>query len=74
MREGFKPKNPDTSFKCLRATESVRGTKPLLLGMTNTRELSDPGNIWNIALSADTGHKCEPSKSGSGMVTKSLLF
>ena len=44
-------------FRCLRASESVSGTRPVDLGITNTGELSEPGNIWNITFKAVTGHK-----------------
>ena len=62
------------SFKCLRATESVNGTNPLLLGIKNTGELSVPLNVANMILRAIMGHRFEPAKFGSVTVAKSFLF
>ena len=62
------------SLRCLRATESVRGTKIWALGMTNRGSLSDTGYKLFIASRAAIGHKGECPNKGIEIVTISFLF
>ena len=61
------------SFRCLRATKSVSGTHFFCLGIIKTGELEPPGETCKSLLSAVTGQREPPLRSGKGIKFFSIL-
>ena len=73
VKEGNNFKALDVFLRCLRACESVSGTRPLAVWIVNNGSLASAGISSIIRLIALIGQRGEVPRDGRGMVTVDFL-